>query len=85
MQYAATHGVELLHVEVTLQYDTLEEIQLLEFASPLFDEQGQTSGCVAAFLDITDRKQAEAGSSGKRSSVSATSRLHAPDCLDSPA
>jgi PAS domain S-box-containing protein len=60
MQYAAAHGVEVLNTEVTVQYDTGEQIQLLEFAAPLLDEQGQSIGCVAAFLDITDRKLTEA-------------------------
>ncbi|HEY9906845.1 MAG TPA: ATP-binding protein [Thermosynechococcaceae cyanobacterium] len=60
MQYAAAQGVELLNVEVALHHDNGEQTQLLEFAAPLFNEYGQSIGCVAAFLDITERKQAEA-------------------------
>ena len=60
MQYAAAHGVEVVDTELTVEFDNGEQIQLLEFAAPLFDDQGQSAGCVAAFLDITDRKQAEA-------------------------
>ncbi|MBD0346314.1 MAG: GHKL domain-containing protein, partial [Coleofasciculus sp. Co-bin14] len=60
MQYAAAHGVEVLDVETEVIYDNGDIAQLLISAAPLFDEQGQPRGCVAAFLDITERKQAEA-------------------------
>jgi len=32
---------------------------LLEYVAPLFDEDGNTRGCIGAFVDITERKQAE--------------------------
>lgn len=60
MQYAAAHGVEVLEMEVDILYDNGETTQLLEYATPFFDEQGQSRGCVGVFLDITERKQAEA-------------------------
>lgn len=60
MQYAATHGVEVLDLEVDVVRDDGKVVTLLEYAAPLFDEAGKTRGCVAAFLDISDRKQAEA-------------------------
>ena len=59
MQYVAAHGVPILDLEEDLVFDNGETIQLLVSAAPLFDEQGQSRGCVAAFLDITERKQAE--------------------------
>jgi PAS domain S-box-containing protein len=60
MQYAATHGVEVVNVEIETVYDDGEIAQHLVSAAPLFDEQGNSRGCIAAFLDITERKLAEA-------------------------
>ncbi|MEW6497849.1 MAG: PAS domain S-box protein, partial [Cyanobacteriota bacterium] len=60
MQYAAAHGVEVLDLEVDVVRDDGKVVTLLEYAAPLFDEAGKTRGSVAAFLDISDRKQAEA-------------------------
>lgn len=60
MQYAAAHGVEVVEMEVEILYNNGENAQFLEYATPLFDEQGQSRGCVGVFLDITERKQNEA-------------------------
>lgn len=60
MQYAAAHGVEVMDLEVDIIYDNGDTIQLLEYAAPLFDEQGQPRGSVGVFLDISDRKKIEA-------------------------
>jgi len=60
MQYAAAHGVEVIDMEVDVVQADGKLVTLLECAAPLFDEQDQTIGCVGAFLDISDRKQAEA-------------------------
>jgi PAS domain S-box-containing protein len=60
MQYAAAYGVEVVNVEIETVYDDGEIAQHLVSAAPLFDEQGNSRGCVAAFLDITERKQVEA-------------------------
>ncbi|WP_333479410.1 PAS domain S-box protein [Allocoleopsis sp.] len=60
MQYAAAHGVEVLDLEVDVVYDDGTVLTLLEYAAPLFDEAGNTRGSVGAFLDISDRKRAEA-------------------------
>ena len=59
MQYAATHGVEVAGLEVEVVHEDGRLVKLLEYAAPLFDEQGQPIGSVGAFLDITARKQAE--------------------------
>ncbi|MCI0527952.1 MAG: GAF domain-containing protein, partial [Nitrospira sp.] len=59
MQYAAAHGVEVRDLELEVVYEDGTSIKLLEYVSPLFDEQGKTRGCVGAFVDITERKQAE--------------------------
>lgn len=60
MQYAAANGVEVINAELENVYENGEIAQHLVSAAPLFDEQGQSRGCVAAFLDITERKQTEA-------------------------
>ncbi|MBW4615945.1 MAG: PAS domain S-box protein [Desmonostoc vinosum HA7617-LM4] len=60
MQYAAANGVEVINAEVEIVYEDGEIALYLVSTAPLFDEQGQSRGCVAAFLDITERKQAEA-------------------------
>ncbi|MEH1907318.1 MAG: PAS domain S-box protein [Nostoc sp.] len=59
MQYSATHGVEVLDCEVDVVHENGKIINLLEYVAPLFDEEGKTRGSVGAFLDITERKQAE--------------------------
>jgi PAS domain S-box-containing protein len=60
MQQAAARGVEVVGMEVEVIYDDGSIAQHLISAAPLFDEQDQPRGSVAAFLDITERKQVEA-------------------------
>ncbi|MHC5827365.1 MAG: PAS domain S-box protein, partial [Nostoc sp.] len=59
MQYSATHGVEVVDCEVDVLHENGKIVNLLEYVAPLFDEEGKTRGSVGAFLDITERKQAE--------------------------
>ncbi|MBX9255436.1 PAS domain S-box protein [Desmonostoc muscorum CCALA 125] len=59
MQYSAAHGVEVLDVDLEILHESGKIVNLLEYVAPLFDEEGKTRGCVGAFLDITERKQAE--------------------------
>lgn len=59
MQYSAAHGVEILDCEVDVVHEDGTVINLLEYVTPLFDEDGEIRGCIGAFLDITERKQAE--------------------------
>ncbi|BBD57957.1 two-component hybrid sensor and regulator [Nostoc sp. HK-01] len=59
MQYAATHGVEVLDFELDIIHNNGQVTKLLEYVAPLFDEEGNSRGCIGAFLDITSRKQAE--------------------------
>ncbi|MBD2040472.1 PAS domain S-box protein [Microcoleus sp. FACHB-672] len=59
MQQAAANGVEILDAELDVVHEDGTIVKLLEYAAPLFDEAGNTRGCVAAFLDITERKQTE--------------------------
>jgi PAS domain S-box-containing protein len=60
MQYSAAHGVEFLNYELDIVHENGKVVNLLEYVAPLFDEEGNTRGAVGAFLDITERKQAEA-------------------------
>ncbi|RCJ25692.1 histidine kinase [Nostoc sp. ATCC 43529] len=59
MQYSAAHGVEVLDFEVDVIHENGKIVNILEHVAPLFDEDGKTRGCVGAFFDITERKQAE--------------------------
>ncbi|MEH2084859.1 MAG: PAS domain S-box protein [Nostoc sp.] len=59
MQYSAAHGVEVLNSELDVVHENGKIVNLLEYVAPLFDEEGKTRGSVGAFLDITERKQAE--------------------------
>ncbi|MEH2044445.1 PAS domain S-box protein [Nostoc sp.] len=61
MQYSATHGVEVLDSELDVRHENGKIVNLLEYVAPLFDEEGKTRGSVGAFLDITERKQAQEG------------------------
>jgi PAS domain S-box-containing protein len=60
IQHAAAHAVEVRDVEVEHVYPDGTIQTLFGSASPLFDAQGQVRGCVASFLDITERKRLEA-------------------------
>ncbi len=59
MQYATTHGVEILDSEIEVVRDDGVRINLSQYAAPLFDEDGKVRGCVSIFLDITQRNQAD--------------------------
>jgi PAS domain S-box-containing protein len=55
----AARGTTLQDVEFTLVFDDGTVRHMLGNATPLRDEQGQARGAVAAFVDVTRRKQAE--------------------------
>ena len=59
MQYSAAHGVEVIDCELDVVHQNGQIVKLLEYVAPLFDEEGRTRGSVGAFLDITERKQAQ--------------------------
>jgi PAS domain S-box-containing protein len=58
MQLAVANGVEVRDVEIQMVRSDGVAFDWLVNAVPLFDEQGAVRGCVAAFMDISDRKQA---------------------------
>jgi PAS domain S-box-containing protein len=61
LRYAAIHGVEVERTEVDiLRKQDNALFNLYGYAAPLTDDQGRIRGSVGAFLDITNRKKAEA-------------------------
>lgn len=60
MQTAAREGRPLNGVELNIVHADGRAVRLLEYAAPLFDEFGVSRGSVAAFIDITARRIAEA-------------------------
>ena len=60
MQRAAASGVEVRDVEIQMVRSDGVTFDWLVNAVPLFDQQGAVRGCVSAFMDISDRKQAVA-------------------------
>lgn len=59
MQYAAAHREALRDVELDVVRADGTLLNLYEYASPLYDEQGEVRGCLGVFVDITPRKAAE--------------------------
>jgi PAS domain S-box-containing protein len=59
MQVAAREGREVSGVEFDIHHDDGRVVRLLEYAAPLFDEDGRSRGAVGAFVDLTERKKAE--------------------------
>ncbi|MFH7029641.1 MAG: PAS domain S-box protein [Heteroscytonema crispum UTEX LB 1556] len=59
MQVATVSGVEVRDVEIQLVRTDSVTLDLWVHAKPLFDEQGAVRGCIAAFMDITERKRVE--------------------------
>ncbi|MFN8559766.1 MAG: PAS domain-containing sensor histidine kinase [Dehalococcoidia bacterium] len=60
LQVAAARGVEVGEVVLDVVRADGSVVTLLEYAVPLFDEHGAVRGSVGAFVDITDRRRAEA-------------------------
>jgi PAS domain S-box-containing protein len=60
LRYAALHGVAVQRAEVDILRHDGTLFNLYGYAAPLLNEQGKPRGSVGAFLDITDRKRAEA-------------------------
>lgn len=59
LQMAAASGQPVRDFEETVVFNTGEERQLYGNVSPLFTEDGQPSGAVSVFIDITERVRAE--------------------------
>jgi PAS domain S-box-containing protein len=59
LRHAAIHNTEVKGTEVDIVRGDGTRFNLFGYAKPLLNHQGQVRGSVAAFLDISDRKQAE--------------------------
>ncbi|NEU80728.1 PAS domain S-box protein [Nostoc sp. UIC 10630] len=59
LRYAAIHNTEVKGTEVDIVRGDGTIFNLFGYAAPLLDEQGNPRGAVAAFLNITERKQTE--------------------------
>jgi PAS domain S-box-containing protein len=59
MQVAARDGREIRDCELNVAFEDGRVLRLLEYVSPLLDEHGEPRGSIGAFLDITERRQAE--------------------------
>ncbi|HEX3034662.1 MAG TPA: PAS domain S-box protein [Thermodesulfobacteriota bacterium] len=58
MQYAAAHNVSISGEEYEIIHNDGRVFNLFEYASPLYDEDGNVRGCLGVFVDITDSRQA---------------------------
>ncbi len=59
LRYAAIHQVEINGTEIDVIRGDGTVFNMFGYAAPLLDEQGKARGSVAAFVDISDRKQVE--------------------------
>ncbi len=60
MQRSVNLGRAISGQEIDVVKPDGQSLKLLSESAPLFDEQGQVRGCIAAFVDITDRHRIEA-------------------------
>ncbi len=66
MQQAAINNTDIHNIEMQLLLQSGRRVSLLGSAVPLRDAQGRVRGCVGAFLDNTERKQAEGLLAGEK-------------------
>lgn len=55
----AARGVQMRNIELQILRSDGSQFDLFGSATPIFDHQGAARGCVAAFMDISGRKQVE--------------------------
>lgn len=60
MQRAARDGVPARHEELQLQFDDGRKVEILMNVEPLLDEEQRPRGAVGVFMNIAERKEAEA-------------------------
>jgi PAS domain S-box-containing protein len=60
VQKAAATGEQIRESEITLRFDDGTSREMFGNAAPLWDHQGNVRGAVGVFVDITERKRAEA-------------------------
>jgi len=59
MQVAAAQNIDIRNSELDVLLPSGNCLNMLGSASPLRDAEGRVRGCIGAFMDITERKQAE--------------------------
>jgi PAS domain S-box-containing protein len=59
MQEAAAKNVEIRNSELDVLLPSNRKITILGNAKPLLDNKGEVRGCLAVFMDVTERKHAE--------------------------
>ena len=59
MQYAAAHNATISGEEYEIIHNDGRVFNLFEYASPLYDEDGNVRGCLGVFVNITDHRRAE--------------------------
>jgi signal transduction histidine kinase/GAF domain-containing protein len=59
IQEAVTKGVKISNSEIEVLLPSGETKTILGDAQPLFDTKGKVRGCIASFMDITDRRKME--------------------------
>jgi PAS domain S-box-containing protein len=59
MQLAAAKNIEIRDSELDVILPSGRKMTILGNAKPLLNNEGEVRGCVAAFIDITERKNAE--------------------------
>ena len=59
MREAAAKGIEIRDAELQVLLPSGRTITILGNATPLFDADQRTRGCIGAFMDITERKRLE--------------------------
>jgi PAS domain S-box-containing protein len=74
MQRAAREGVTIRDEEYEIARGDGRVIRLLEYAAPLYDEDGSIRGSVGAFVDVTERAELLARERDARAEAEAASR-----------
>lgn len=59
LQIAAREGKAISNLELDIIHEDGRIVRLLEYAVPLFDEEGRPRGAVGAFVDVTEHRNGE--------------------------
>ncbi len=77
MQRAARERRELSHIELDIVHADGRTVRLLEYAVPLFDDDGAVRGAVGAFVDITEHARLVAAERAARAEAERANRAKA--------
>lgn len=59
MQYSARHGVPVNEMELDLVFGEGDVTTVFGYAAPLFDAAGKVRGCIAVYVDVSERRRSE--------------------------